>query len=77
MSLLVVLFSALLFFVLSPGVVVRLPRNGGKFTVAGVHAVIFALIFWLTHKFVGKLGAKLRLEGFETPKATDDSKKNK
>jgi hypothetical protein len=66
MSLLVVIFSALLFFVLTPGVIVRLPKNGGKFTVAGVHALIFALIFWLTHKFVWKLGAKLRLEGMES-----------
>ena len=64
MSVLVVLFSAVLFFVLTPGVFVRFPKNSDKFTVAGVHAVIFALIFGLTHKFVWRLGAKLRLEGF-------------
>jgi hypothetical protein len=64
MSVLVVLFSAVLFFVLTPGVFVRFPKNSDKFTVAGVHAVIFALIFGLTHKFVWRLGANLRLEGF-------------
>ena len=52
MSLLVILFSALLFFVLTPGVLLRLPKNGDKFTVAGVHAVVFALVFGLTHKLV-------------------------
>jgi len=65
MSLLVILFSAVLFFVLTPGVFLRFPKNGDKYTVAGVHAVVFALIFGLTYKFVWRLGAKLRLEGFE------------
>ena len=65
MSLLVILFSALLFFVLTPGVLLRLPKNGDKFTVAGVHAVVFALVFGLTHKLVWRLGTRLRLEGME------------
>lgn len=65
MSLLVILFSALLFFVLSPGILLRLPKNGDKFTVAGVHALVFALVFGLTHKFVWRLGRRLRLEGMD------------
>jgi hypothetical protein len=65
MSLLVILYSAILFFILSPGVFLRFPKNGDKFTVAGVHAAVFALVFGLTHKFVAKLGARLRLEGFD------------
>lgn len=69
MSLLVILYSAILFFVLSPGVFLRFPKNGDKFTVAGVHALVFALIFGLTHKFVWRLGSKLRLEGFEDPES--------
>lgn len=47
MNLLIALFAGLLFFVLSPNVFLRLPKNGNKFTVAGVHAVIFALVLFL------------------------------
>jgi len=64
MSVLVIFYTALLFFILSPGVFLRIPKNGDKFTVAGVHAIVFGLIYGLTHKFVWKLGTRLRLEGF-------------
>jgi len=43
---------ALLFFVLSPNVLLRLPPNGNKFVVAGVHAVIFAALWLLIAKWV-------------------------
>lgn len=43
------LTTALLFFVLTPGVVLSLPPGGGLYTVAATHAVVFALV----HKFVG------------------------
>jgi hypothetical protein len=51
----VTFYAAILFFVLTPAVLVRLPPKGGKFTVAAVHAVVFALIFHFTHKFVWQL----------------------
>jgi len=40
----------LLFFVLTPGVLVSLPPKGSKFVVAATHAVVFALAFHLIHK---------------------------
>jgi hypothetical protein len=67
MSLIVSLYSAILFFVLVPGILLSLPPKGNKFVVAGVHALVFALIFHFTHKLVWRLGASL--EGFETPTA--------
>jgi len=73
MSLLVILFSAVLFFVLTPGILLRLPKNGDKFTVAGVHAIVFALVYGLTHKFVWRLGAKLKLEGLDTMNGASSS----
>jgi hypothetical protein len=52
MNWLVTLYAALLFFALSPNVLLRLPPKGDKFLVAGVHAIIFALIFHFTYKMV-------------------------
>jgi len=63
MSLIVSLYAAVLFFLLTPAILLRLPPNGNKYTVAAVHALVFAIIFGLTHKFVWRLGASL--EGFK------------
>jgi hypothetical protein len=52
MNWLMTLFIALLFFLLTPGVLITLPPRGSLLTVAGVHAVIFALIYHFTHKLV-------------------------
>ena len=51
-NLIMSLYVALLFFVLVPGVVIKLPVNGSRFMSATVHAVIFAVIFHFTHKAV-------------------------
>ena len=56
---LLTLYVALLFFVLTPGVLLRLPPNGGKLTVAAVHAVVFAAVLHFTYKFVGNLAVGL------------------
>jgi hypothetical protein len=56
----VFLFSAILFFVLVPGVIVSLPPKGNKYVVAAVHALIFALIWHCSNKAVWHL-----TEGFE------------
>lgn len=63
MSLAVSVYAALLFFVLTPGILLRLPNKGSKFVVALVHAVVFGFLFWLTHKFVWRFTH--RFEGME------------
>jgi len=50
---------AVLFFVLTPGILVSLPKGGSKRMVAAVHAVLFALVFHLLHTMVLK-----GMEGF-------------
>ena len=45
-------FAAILFFILAPGVFLRLPANGSKMTVAAVHALVFGVIFYVTHRSV-------------------------
>lgn len=68
MSLVVSIYTAILFFLLTPAILIRLPPSGSKWTVAAVHAIVFALIFHFTHKTVWRLGA--RLEGLETQTPT-------
>jgi hypothetical protein len=58
-----ILYVALLFFVLTPSILVSLPPKGNKFTVAAVHAIIFALIFHFSHKLVH--GVLSGFEGFQ------------
>jgi hypothetical protein len=43
---------ALLFVLMTPGTLFRLPPGGGKWLVASVHAVLFALVYHLTSKSV-------------------------
>jgi hypothetical protein len=71
MNLVVAIYSALLFFVLSPNVFLRLPQNGSKMMVAAVHAGIFALVLYFTQKTVWKLS--VGLEGMDTKKKDDSS----
>ena len=52
MNMFMAIYCAILFFVLSPGVLFRLPKNGSKYVVAGVHAVIFGVVTFFTCKFV-------------------------
>jgi len=45
-------YCAALFFVLTPGILVTLPKGGSKMVVAATHAVIFATVCHLTRRFV-------------------------
>jgi len=45
-------YAALLFFVLTPGVLVALPPGASALTQAATHAVVFAVVWYLTHKAV-------------------------
>jgi hypothetical protein len=57
-------FYGVLFFILSPNVFFRIPNRGNKYMVAGVHSIIFGIIFFFTemllfknfHIFEGKTG---------------------
>jgi hypothetical protein len=63
---LVFLYMAALFAVMSPGVLARFPKNCSKLIVAATHGVAFVLVFWFTHKFVMRLGRRMGYEGFQT-----------
>jgi len=46
------LYVALLFVLLTPGILLTLPPKGSKLVVAVVHGLVFALVYHLTHKAV-------------------------
>ena len=46
------LYLALLFVLLTPGVLTSLPPGGSKMVVAGVHGLLFAVVYHFTHKAV-------------------------
>jgi hypothetical protein len=52
MQYLMTLYTALLFFVLVPGVLVTIPPKGSKMVQALVHGLVFALVYHYTHKMV-------------------------
>lgn len=61
MNISLLIYSAVLFFVLSPGVLLRLPSKGNKYIVAAVHSVVFAIALYLTQYFSRRVFGK---EGF-------------
>jgi len=64
MRMMMTLFTAALFFVLTPGILVKLPEGGSKYIVALTHALVFALVYLFTHKMVYVL---FYGENFESP----------
>ena len=77
MNWVITIYVALLFFALCPGVLVSLPPKRGKFTVAAVHAFIFAIVWHFTHKFVLLTSMRMsRPEGFQEG-AENSTKPNK
>ena len=46
------LYVAFLFVLLTPGVLISLPPRSSRLTTAITHGVVFAVIFHLTHKLV-------------------------
>lgn len=57
------IYVAVLFFVLTPGVLLSLPPKSSKLVVAATHAVVFALIWHFTHKIVWRMS--VGHEGFK------------
>ena len=64
MNLTMTLFTTLLFVLLTPGMLLRIPPGGSKLTVALVHGLIFALVYHFTHKMVWRWS--MGYEGFDS-----------
>ena len=68
MNVVMFVYAFVLFFVLTPGILLSLPPRGSKMMVAATHALVFALIYGLTHKMVWKFST--RMEGMMSPGPT-------
>ena len=66
MNLFMSFYVALLFVLLTPGVLLSIPAGCSKLTVAVTHGVVFALVYHFTHKMVWRMS--LRMEGFQDKK---------
>lgn len=55
MDILFLIYVAVLFFLLTPGIVLSLPPKGSKVMVALVHALVFAVLLNFTSGFVMNL----------------------
>jgi hypothetical protein len=53
------LFMMVLFVLLTPGLLLRIPKHGSLLTSALVHGAVFATLYHLLHKFVWHLSSGL------------------
>lgn len=72
------LIAFALFYVLTPGVLLTLPRGGSKTTVALTHAAIFIGVYYLAERLAEMLGAKnlefdFDVDGFRGGRGDHDS----
>lgn len=73
MNALLFIYALALFFVLTPNVLVKIPMKGSKYLVAAVHALIFAIVWIFTYKFLVPVTGKAHaIEGM-TPSASSNS----
>ena len=63
MNLVMSLYLVLLFVLLTPGVLLTLPKGGSRLTVAAVHGVVFVLVYYLTYRLAAGFSASL--DGFQ------------
>jgi uncharacterized membrane protein len=57
MNINITIFIIILFYLLSPGILVTLPDSlpsTSKYTIALLHAVIFGLVYYYTYNFIEK-----------------------
>jgi succinate dehydrogenase/fumarate reductase cytochrome b subunit len=74
MNVVMTLFTALLFVLLVPGVVLSLPPKGSLLTKAIVHGLVFALVYHLTYGMVWQFSTggfmDKKMEYFSNPKGS-------
>ena len=74
MNLFMTLYLAALFVALTPGVLLTLPKGGNKMTVAVVHGLVFAVVWYFTHRMVFRYS--MQLSGFQNMNMEENTNTN-
>ena len=61
MNIVFTLYVALLFVLLTPGILLTLPPKGSKLVVAVVHGLVFAVILYFTNGAVSDFARRFRI----------------
>ena len=77
MDLIITVIAVVLFFVLSPSVLVRLPSKGDKYVVAGTHALVFGILFYFINSLVVFEGMSENKRRTDKRAALEQSEKEK
>jgi len=56
-------YTAVLFYVLTPGILLSLPPKSSKMLVAATHALVFALVYKFTYRMAVRFS--MSLDGFQ------------
>ena len=64
---------AVLFFLLTPGILLSLPKKGSKYTVAATHAVVFVVVAYLLKRIFRSLENMEDMENTENTENTDNT----
>jgi uncharacterized membrane protein len=68
------LYLAALFVALTPGVLLTLPKGGNKMTVAVVHGLVFAVVWYFTHRMAFRYS--MQLSGFQDMNMEENTNTN-
>jgi hypothetical protein len=59
MNLIMFVVSAVLFFLLTPGIILSLPPHGSKMVVAATHAIVFGAVWTVSHRMLMGLAGSM------------------
>ena len=68
-----IIYTFFLFVLLTPSILVKLPKKGNKYTVAFVHGTIFAIIYHFTHMIFYKIGFKEQFKLYGDANCSDNN----
>jgi uncharacterized membrane protein YvbJ len=77
MHAIIALYAAVLFVLLTPGVILRIPQKGSLLYASILHAIIFGILLYFISKIVHQNSRKVEsFQGFTSKSILNDGKDN-